>query len=624
MTILQALDRYYRRLEGVAEPGWSREPIGLVLLLDEQGVLIDAEPWLELVGKKYKPKLEAVPKWFGRSGTASTPFFLWDNTSYVLGVSRKESAKVERDHEAFVEWHSDLLKETDDQGLIAVRKFLEGWHSDRFVDSPFKPEYLDQNVAFRLLHEKNFVHERLAARKLINQLVQPDHDTKQIFCLVTGDRGPEIRLHPKIKNVEGTAAAEVPLVSFNNESFESYGQKQGANAPTSQAAAFRYGAALNHLLTRDGPNRVRRPIGDATVVFWADASDYQVANLAENIFGNAVDPQRIEAEAARKLAEDLEAVRKGKAAKQIINVDQDDIANGLKYYILGLSPNAARLSVRFWERVDFADMIGRFANHYNDLLIRPSPWQAPPSVKSLLTRTVVPDAVRKGGFGKIDKYLSDNQGLLAGEIMRSMLTGTPYPRSWLANAIIRLRTGDNPGYGWHAAACRAILFRNQRLRRQNPDIPEKGETPVALDREHRNIGYLLGRLFAVYELAQIAALGRGVKATVRDKYFGSAAASPASIFPLVIANGQNHLAKARKTPKSAGWAVLIERELTAIMDLIEPVLPHSLPRSLKLEDQAEFAIGYYHQRSVKLKSDKGEEISLAAEDDAEIEQGDEA
>lgn len=147
---------------------------------------------------------------------------------------------------------------------------------------------------------------------------------------------------------------------------------------------------------------------------------------------------------------------------------------------------------------------------------------------------------------------------------------------------------------------------------------------MALDREHRNTGYLLGRLFAVYELAQVAALGRGVKATMRDKYFASASATPASIFPLVIAHGQNHLSKARKTPSSAGWAFLIEQELGSIMDVFEPAEPHTLPRSLKLEDQAEFAIGYYHQRSARLKTDKGEEISLAEADASQpSEEGDE-
>lgn len=142
---------------------------------------------------------------------------------------------------------------------------------------------------------------------------------------------------------------------------------------------------------------------------------------------------------------------------------------------------------------------------------------------------------------------------------------------------------------------------------------------MALDREHLNAGYLLGRLFAVYELAQVAALGRGVKATMRDKYFGSASATPAGIFPLVISNGQNHLAKARKV--SPGWAFLIERELGAIMDLITPAMPHTLPRSLRLEDQAEFAIGYYHQRSAKLSGDKGETLSLA-ETDSITDEGD--
>jgi CRISPR-associated protein Csd1 len=208
--------------------------------------------------------------------------------------------------------------------------------------------------------------------------------------------------------------------------------------------------------------------------------------------------------------------------------------------------------------------------------------------------------------------------LLAGEVMRAVLTGARYPQSLLAAAIIRLRAGDpkmsdgkSGGIGWHAAVIRAVLMRDHRLKFY------KEKVPMSLDRDHRTPGYLLGRLFAMHEVAQRAALGR-VNASIRDRYFGAASATPASVFPLIVRGGQNHLAKVRK--EKPGWATLIEREL----DGIYSNLGATLPRSLSLQQQGEFAIGYYHQRSAKLKSDKGEEISLADHDASAGEEGDEA
>jgi CRISPR-associated protein Csd1 len=414
-------------------------------------------------------------------------------------------------------------------------------------------------------------------------------------------------LHPTIKGVENAQSSGAALVSFNLDAFTSLGKEQGANAPTSEAAAFRYGAALNHLLTRDGPNRVRRPIGDATVVFWADASKAEAAGDADDWFRNVLDGDVSDEQEAKKIRVELKALAEGRPLAEL----RPTIEPGTRFHVLGLSPNAARLSVRFWLSDTLEFFAQRLARHHQHLQVEPPPigWVGAPSANLILARTTA----FQGKFDAIPPQL-------AGEVMRAILTGERYPRSWLAAVLIRLRAGDDPGSGWHAAACRAVLAREQWFRRADRNIPERGETPMALNREHRNIGYILGRLFAVYELAQVAALGFGVKATMRDKYFASAAATPATVFPLVIAHGQNHLAKARKT--KAGWAVLIERELGAIMDIIEPGLPHSLPRTLRLEDQAEFAIGYYHQRNVRLASDKGEAISLAEED--ETAEGDES
>ena len=611
MTMLQALDGYYHRLAArnlVTAPGWSAEKFGWCIVIDANGAPVDVYPLYEESGKKLLPKLISVPAAIKRT-VGIAPNFLWDKTAYVLGRTAGEGKRTAQEHAAFVQHHRERLAGQTDEGLVALLRFLERWTPERFDSAPFEARMLDANVLFRLRGDKGFIHQRPAAQALVGTGAAAAAVGEGIVCLVTGEQGALARLHPTIKGVEGAQTAGASLVSFNLDAFTSLGKDQGANAPTSEAAAFRYGTALNHLLTRGGPNRVKRPIGDATVVFWADASDAQVAEDAETLFSAAIDPPE-DAEEAEKIGNAMAAIAQGRGLADV----RPELLEGTRFHVLGLSPNAARLSVRFWLADDFAFFAKHLAQHFADLRIEPSPlgWNGAPSVNRVLAQTTA----LQGKFENIPP-------LLAGEVMRAVLSGTRYPQSLLAVVITRLRAGEAAHIGWHAAVLRAVLVRARRTPHPHHAISAKGEVPVALDREHRNIGYLLGRLFAVYELAQVAALGRGVKATMRDKYFASAAAPPATVFPLVIAHGQNHLSKARKTPKSAGWAFLIEQELNAIINQIEPAQPHSLPRSLRLEDQAEFAIGYYHQRSAKLKSEKGEEISLADEESVAGEQGDE-
>jgi CRISPR-associated protein Csd1 len=622
MTILQSLDRYYDRLPNVAPLGWAPVKFGWCIVLDQDGGVVDVEDLRDLSGKKPKlrdylvPRSDAVAK--RTSGIVSSLF--WDKTAYVLGRTAGEGKRTAQEHSAFLALHRDKLAGVEDEGLVALRRFVEAWLPERLEELPrYLPEMLDANIMFRMEGENRFVHERPAARALVEARAASDaeHDA---FCLVTGEQGPVVRLHPTIKGVEGAQSSGAALVSFNLDAFASLGKEQGENAPTSEAAAFRYGTALNQLLTRDGPNRLRRPIGDATVVFWADASDAQMGEALDQVFAAIFDSDVPDEQETRKAHDILEHIVKGRPADDLQKMLGVSFIPGTRFNVLGLSPNAARLSVRFWLSDSFEHFAEALSHHWYDMRIDPLPrdWGPAPSVRRLLANSTA-----------MQRDMKNVPPGLAGEVMRAVLTDGLYPQSLLSAALMRLRAGEpktkdgRPGsIGWHAAALRGVLFRKQRRKRHQSEIPEKGETPMALDREHRNIGYVLGRLFAVYELAQMAALGRGVKATMRDKYFASASSAPASVFPLVIAHGQNHLSKARKTPSTAGWAYLIERELNVIMDVIEPALPHSLPRSLRLEDQAEFAIGYYHQRSTKLKSEKGDEISLANEDENAIEEED--
>lgn len=605
MTILQALNDYYDRLEGVAPPGWAPVKFGWCVVLDREGRVVDLEDIRDLSGKKPRPKEYLVPRSDAvakrTSGIAAS--LLWDKTSYALGRTAGEGRRTAQEHAAFLDLHREKLAGQDDEGLAALRLFLERWRPERLEELPrYTPDLLDQNIMFRLEGERGYLHERSDARILTKQPVGDiDEAEEAALCLITGEIAPPARLHPTIKGVEGAQTSGAALVSFNQDAFTSYGQEQGANAPTGESAAFRYGTALNHLLARDGPNRLRRPVGDATVVFWADAREAkpEAAGAAEALFAQMVGEaalQVTDASQAERLADDLKLLAEGRPAAELGR----GIAPGTRFHILGLSPNAARLAVRFWLTDSFDHFAQALSRHHRDLTIEPPPrgWTGAPPPNLLLARTVA----LGGEFKNIPP-------LLAGEVMRAVLAGGRYPLTWASAALVRLRAGDDAGTGWHAAAIRAVL---NRAARRDPAIPEEGDIPMSLQRDFASPAYQLGRLFAVYELAQRSALGK-VNATIRDKYFGAASATPASVFPLIVRGGQSHLAKVRKD--KAGWAALIERELEEIHGHLDAALPRSLP----LQKQGEFAVGYYHQRAAKLTSDKGEELSLADQDHTDYE-----
>lgn len=615
MTILQALDSYYGRLDergDVSAPGWSLEKFGWCIILDKSGEPVDRQDLHDTQGKKPRVQPYSVPAAVKRT-VGIAPNFLWDKSAYVLGRTSGTGRRTSQEHAAFVTLHLERLAGQTDEGLATLRRFLEKWTPERFDAPPFMPEMLDTNILFRLEGDKDesgrprYIHQRPAARALVTaQAAIETGGEEDVLCLITGKRGAAARLHPTIKGVEGAQSSGASLVSFNLDAFTSLGKEQGENAPTSQAAAFRYGAALNHLLTRDGPNRIRRPVGDATVVFWADASDAKAAETADDWFASAVGGDITDAEEAAKVREELEAVANGRPLSEL----RGDIEPGTRFHVLGLSPNAARLSVRYWASDSLDIFAQRLAQHHQDLKIEPVPlgWGEAPSVNRLLANSTA-----------LQRDYKNIPPLLAGEAMRAILSGERYPQSLLAAVVIRLRAGDNAASGWHAAVIRAVLVRSQRFSRHS-DAPETGETPMSLKRDHDNPGYQLGRLFAVYELAQRSALGR-VNATIRDKYFGAASATPANVFPLIVRGGQSHLSKLRK--EKPGWAHLIEKELEEIHGRIEPHQPRSLPRSLSLQNQGEFAIGYYHQRAAKLGDDKGERIGFDDVVTEPAEQGDE-
>ncbi|MGV1107744.1 type I-C CRISPR-associated protein Cas8c/Csd1 [Xanthomonas translucens] len=602
--ILSALADYYQRLlddpaSGIAAPGYSQEKIGYAIVLTTDGSVVAVEDEHDYDGKKRIPKSVSVPASFKRPGIGTNPFFLWDKTSYALGASAS-SKRSEQEHAAFKALHQQALADSNDPGLLALLAFLDTWSPTQFPEHPHFARHgealLDTNVVFRLDGDTGYLHHRAAARAAWERQQGQGANGAFGICLVSGERSPLARLHPAIKGVNGAQSSGASIVSFNLDAFTSYGKSQGENAPVSEQAAFAYTTALNHLLRRDPHNRQRLQIGDSTVVFWAQAKTTAQADGAEDLIadflrgGEAGDPGIADGQATQRLQLALEQVRQARPLREV-DATLDDEA---RIFVLGLAPNASRLSIRFWETQTLAGFARRLADHYHDLALQPPAWKRPPTPQFLALQT----APVYGEHGK--PKAEDVSPLLAGELTRAILTGTRYPRSLLGAIVMRFRA-DGQVNPLRVALCRAVLAREARLDTQQGLSSTKGEPPVSLDTANTDPGYLLGRLFSSLENLQRAALGSQINATIRDRYYGAASATPASIFPVLLRSAQNHFGKLRKD--KAGLAVNLEKEIGQIID----ALPSSFPRTLPIEEQGRFAIGYYHQNQARFVRNDGKD-----------------
>jgi len=597
--ILTALSQYYDRLVSadghskVPAYGFSEEKIGYILVLSEQGELVDVEPNLT-DEKKPRPKFMAVPRPEKRTSGVK-PNFLWDKTAYVLGIALPKDKKTEAifepslaTFEAFRDVHLSLLNQVEDKGLKAVTYFLQNWQPENFESSVLKAEILDSNVVFRLDGVRQFIHETIEAKEIWSSLLKTN-DGKEAMCLITGKHQPISRLHPSIKGVSGGQSSGVSIVSFNKDSFESYGKEQGVNAPVSEQAAFAYTTALNYLLRRE--NKQSIGLGDTTIVFWAQEDNAEKVQKAESLFMNFFNPPSVTDNSETvELKAEIEKLAKGRPLSEIA----PDLDPKTQFFILGLAPNAARLSIRFWLQTDFGHIQQRLAEHFQDLALDPLPWKTQPSIWRLLMQ-LVPH--REGQKNKIE----DVPAHLAGELMRSVLTGQRYPRAILAQLLSRFRS-DGDINGLRVAMVKAVLQREFRKQLT------KEEIPMSLDESNTNPAYLLGRLFAMLESIQRGALGDKVNATIADKYYASASTVPYSVYPRLLTGSKHHLSKIRK--EKPGWAFNLEKELGQIMSQ----LPTEFPRHFSIENQGRFSIGYYHQ---KFKTNKEKSIEAISETEGE-------
>jgi len=552
--ILQSLCSYYDRLaasphSSVAGQGFSSEKVHFALVLDQSGKLVQILDLREVKGKRKIPRSAIVPQGAKKSVNIAASF-LWGNTSYVLGADDKDRPqRTVECHDAFTELHRELLAVTDDDGARAVLAFLSSWNPEDASTLSDWQEMLKGNLVFQLDGDRCLIHERPRIQRVWLGSLKTREKGQAGTCLISGERSPIARLHPAIKGVNGAQSSGAALVSFNLDAFCSYGKDQNFNAPISESRASAYTKALNHLLA-SASNRVQ--IGDTTAVFWTER-----ASPIEGFFGLILDPRDTSSD-DKDLAVFLESVRNGKLPTSI--------DGGVKFYILGLAPNASRLSVRFWHVSTVRDIGEKLGQHFRDLSM----------VRSFDSDQEYPGMWRLLRETSNQKSKDGPPPLLGGAVMQAILNGTPYPQSLLSAVVGRIRAEQNINY-MRVAIIKAVLVRKARI------LNQETEVSMALDKENKSVAYLLGRLFAVLEKAQQDAIP-GANTTIKDRFYGSASATPRTVFPQLMRLAQHHIEK-------SDYGRFRDKQIEEIVCEIE-----EFPAHLGLEQQGMFAIGYYHQR----------------------------
>ena len=567
--ILQALTRYYEALlqrGEIAAPGWSPAKISFALCLDKDGQVTQVIPTMEEVtmGKKtvLRPQSMILPSAVKRTvGIASN--FLWDNSAYLLGVDQKGKPERSRDcFRAAAGLHHAVLDGVDSPAAKAILAFFDTWQPEKAMEHPalsgqYETISAGGNLLFRV--DGRYVHEDAVIREAWQRYRDgADEDAVRMQCLVTGREDEIPATHPAIKGVRDAQSSGAALVSFNAPAFCSYGREQNYNAPVGKYAAFAYTAALNHLLADRDNVQV---IGDTTIVCWAEGAEPVYQDLFMSFMSDKM-PSTI---SDNDLRAALKNLAKGLPCEEL-GVDPNRT-----FYILGLAPNAARLSVRFFLRDSFGRLMRNVNDHYERLEIV-KPAYAKPGVLSLwaLLRETV-------NLNAKDKDKSPSPAM-AGATARAIFSGGLYPASLLEAIMLRIRAERDITWG------RAAIIKAYYLKNPYTDCPEEVLT-VSLNEASTNIPYTLGRLFSVYEAAQQAA-NPGINTTIKDKYFNSAAAMPASIFPVLNNLYQKHLRKLE-----IGQRVYFDKQVSAL----KGALGESYPTRMTLAQQGAFDLGYYHQ-----------------------------
>ncbi len=584
--ILQALTAYYEQLlaqNKVDAPGWDKSfKVSFELRLNDAGELIDVVDLRTPVQKGKKtvlvPREISVPVHTKRSsGVAAN--FLCDTSSYLLGADEKgKPERAVQCFEAAAKLHHELLDDAENSAARAILSFFNNWNPIQVREHPkiiekWKDISASANLIFgyeSVNHSHYLASEDPPIQEAWRNYYGGSSDEgEKMQCLVMGQELSIARLHPNIKGVWGAQSAGASLVSFNEDAFCSYEHKQGTNAPVSEYAANAYTTALNYLLS--DRNHCKH-IGDTTMVCWAEnaSSSYQTLGMAA-IFGVTEDTGLTESDVMNAL--------KQMAQGKPFAWNNEALLPDQHFYVLGLAPNAARVSVRFFLRDTFGGFAAHLRQHHDELdIICP----ANEKTKALSVWALAMETVNRN---ENDPKPAPQ---LVGDLLRSVLAGGRYPASLLNGVALRIRAEQEVTYG-RAAILKAYYSRNGTSNENFKEV-----LTVKLNEESTYAPYVLGRLFAVMEAIQKKAK-REIDTTIRDRYFNSACTTPAVVFPTLINLAQKHLNKI-----GGGKEAYFNAQIAELLGKLD----EDFPAHLTLQEQGAFQIGYYHQQRYAKKEEE--------------------
>lgn len=580
--ILQALVAYYNKLAArgeISKPGWAKAKISWAVEIDDNGSVLSILPLKTESpdGKKQLPREVLLPAPVKKtSGERSN--FLWENAEYLLGVQTKEDGgKTAKRFATAKELHDSLLADVHTPAAEAIKAYfaacdptaIEAKLPDGCMDE------LQKGANLTFLYHGCFPGEFPELCAAWDAHYGGEKSGETFVDVVTGEVIVPEATHPSIKNVQDAQSSGAALVSFNAEAFESFDREQNLNAPMGKETAFAYTSALNYLTANKDH---RQHIGDMTVVYFAENADPVYQDVMDLCFAGSDDSVR-DAE--------LHSILQNIAAGKPTAFEARELSPDARFYLLGISPNAARLSVRFFRQSSFGDVLGKIKQHYDDIAVvsdNRSKWVDIP-LWALLRETVNPNANDKTPAPQ-----------MAGDTLRAVFTGGRYPETLYRQTLLRIRAEHDITRG-KAAIVKGYLLRNTKHRKDYTYIKEA--STMALNEASNYTPYVLGRLFSTLEAVQSAA-NPGINATIKDKYFNSACATPAAVFPILLKLANSHLKKL-----GGGLAVNYSKQIGELTARLET----AFPKTLSLEEQGAFILGYYHQTQKRFEKKNTTEMT---------------
>lgn len=541
--LLERLIEYSERLD-LPPPLYAEGPVRYWVNLDHQGrflppVIDTADPSSPRTRRGQRRLLPQVVR-----ASGIRPLLLADKADYTLGFASEErrASRAAACHQAYVGLVERCAAETGDPDVATVLAFLK--------DDPLgqvKPEEdFDPSgiISFRV--DGRIVIENPAVQAFW-ETANSNPDAPVMQCLVCGNQRPVLdRLQAKIKGIPGGQSAGTSLISANAAAFESYGLAESLTSPTCSGCGEGFTRGVNALLADD---RSRFASGESVSVFWTrERQEFNFLSALED-----PDPTQVRAL--------MEAVRTGRPT------EMDDSS----FYAISLSASGGRATVRDWMDTTVGQVRKNLAAWFQGQRIAAGydGEQRYYGLRALAFATV--------------REPRDLPRTTPRTLVHAAFTGTPLPMDIMAQAVRRNRAEQR------ITRPRAALIKLALL---SYGGGQEEDHMVELDPQNADPAYLCGRLMAVFEEAQREAI-RGINATVADRFYGTASSAPLAVFPTLLKGARSHLAKLRRDKPGAHFA--IESRVEDILSKLDA--RSGFPKSLNLQQQGTFALGYYHQRA---------------------------